>query len=65
MPQSIECAPDVKPDELASRFELSGAAILNCIQLSSLRALAFSKPISKAFLIDEIRKEYQKEGKTF
>ncbi|GAB2577941.1 ATP-binding protein [Spirosoma areae] len=64
IPHSVECAPDVKLDELASRFELSGAAILNCIQLSSLRALAVGKPISKTFLIDEIRKEYQKEGKT-
>lgn len=65
LPQSIQLAPDLKPDELANRFELSGAAILNCIQQGSLRALALKKPISKAFLMDEIRKEYQKEGKTF
>lgn len=64
LPQSIELAPDLQPDELAQRFELSGAAILNCIQSGSLRALASGKPLSRAFLVDEIRKEYQKEGRT-
>lgn len=67
LPASINHA-DLNIDELASRYELSGAAILNCVQMSSLRALAANQDspvISKAFLIDEIKKEYQKEGKTF
>lgn len=66
LPASIAHA-DLNIDELAGRYELSGAAILNCVQMSSLRALAANPDqpvITKAFLIDEIRKEYQKEGRT-
>jgi adenylate kinase family enzyme len=68
LPSSI-VYPDLNIEELASRFELSGAAILNCVQMTCLHALASatsSEPsLSKSFLIDEIRREYQKDGKTF
>lgn len=66
LPASIAHA-DLNIDDLANRYELSGASILNCVQLASLRALWVDKTqpvISKSFLLDEIRREYQKEGKT-
>ena len=68
LPNSIAYS-DLNVDELASRFELSGAAILNCVHMTCLYALASAKQappsLNKAFLLEEIRREYQKDGKTF
>jgi hypothetical protein len=64
LPISIALADDVNLQDLAQRFEITGASILNVVHIATLRALAENQPISKAILLDEIRKEYAKEGKT-
>ncbi|MBK7409818.1 MAG: hypothetical protein IPJ40_18285 [Saprospirales bacterium] len=65
LPESIPLAPSIDPADLARQFELSGSSILNVIQMSSIRALAQEQPISQASLVEEIRKEYLKVGKSF
>jgi ATP-dependent 26S proteasome regulatory subunit len=52
--------------DLSSRYELSGGSIMNIVRYCSLMAL---KRNSKIILLDDIiegvKKELQKEGKTF
>jgi hypothetical protein len=43
---------------------MSGAAILNVVHASSIRALAEKRSVQRSDLLDYIRKEFQKEGKT-
>lgn len=51
-------------ENLASRYELSGASIMNIVQFSSLRALQRGdNTLSTHDLLEGIRLEYQKEGK--
>lgn len=64
LPTSIDIDKDVNIQELAQRFEMTGASILNVIHIATLRALAEQQPLHKSLLLDEIRKEYAKEGKT-
>lgn len=64
LPDTIPMDPEIDLTELARQYEMTGAGILNVTQLASLRALAIDGPIRKSYLIEEIRKEYLKEGKT-
>lgn len=64
LPEKAQLAPDVSIEHLAHRYELSGAAILNIIQFSSLRALGRQEPTLSAYdLTEGIKLEYQKDGK--
>ncbi|QRR00600.1 ATP-binding protein [Dyadobacter sandarakinus] len=63
-PASLPASDDISFDELARNFELSGAAILNVVQLAGIQACATRQPLSKSMLVQEIRKEYAKESKT-
>jgi len=55
---------DVRVEDLAARYELSGAAILNIVQFSALRALGRGTgAYALADIMEGIRLEYQKEGK--
>jgi len=57
-------AEDIDIKEIASRYEISGGAILNVIQYCSLRSLSKgTEIISKDDLIEGIRREFHKEGK--
>ncbi|MCF0074350.1 ATP-binding protein [Dyadobacter sp. CY261] len=64
LPTTIETSPDLSVEELATHFELTGASILNIVQLATIQALANAQPLSKQLLVQEIRKEYAKEGRT-
>jgi hypothetical protein len=64
LPTTIETAPDLSIEELATHFELTGASILNVVQLATIQALSIDQPLSKSLLVQEIRKEYAKEGRT-
>lgn len=48
---------------LAQKFEISGANIVNAAHFASLRAIANGKKISKEDLLNGIRREISKEGK--
>ncbi len=63
-PVSIPFSPTVSLKELADRYELTGAGIVNVIQLSVLRSLGMNQAtIASTTLLEAIRLEYQKEGK--
>jgi SpoVK/Ycf46/Vps4 family AAA+-type ATPase len=64
LPSTIDISPDLSIEELATHFELTGASILNVIQLATIQALSAGQPLSKNLLVQEIRKEYAKEGRT-
>lgn len=50
---------------MAKLYEMSGASILNAVQFAALSAYAnHDKHLTKAYLLDGIRKEYMKEEKT-
>ena len=78
LPAPARWGPGLDPAQLAQRYELSGAAILNVVQLATLRALdrqaaqpADTQPadadalvsVQLADLLDGIRLEGQKEGR--
>lgn len=58
-------APQVDLEKLARDHVLSGGAIMNVIRYASLEALrGGSRPLSLEDLLQGIRKEYEKEGKS-
>ncbi len=66
MPASLQRDADIKLDELAKQFEISGASILNAVQYAALQTYARNNGvITQQDLIDGVRKEYQKEDKLF
>ncbi|WP_138992102.1 ATP-binding protein [Larkinella sp. C7] len=64
LPPSARLAPELPVEQLAGRYELSGAAILNIIQFCALRALSRQTDVlATADVVEGIRLEFQKEGK--
>jgi ATP-dependent 26S proteasome regulatory subunit len=64
---SPECQVPKKEEleRIAMQYELSGGVIMNVVQYASLMALNRNeKAITVADLIEGIKKEYRKEGKT-
>jgi SpoVK/Ycf46/Vps4 family AAA+-type ATPase len=58
-------APNVDMELIAEKFELAGGSIINVVQYSSLMALNRNENIiHNADIIEGIKKEYLKEGKT-
>lgn len=65
MPASLPPDESVNLQELAKQYEMSGAAILNAAQFATLSAYAAKQThLTKAFLIEGIRKEFIKEEKS-
>jgi len=65
MPSSLKHDASVNLQELAKQYEMTGAAILNAVQFSTLQVFARKdEVITQADLLDGIRKEYLKEEKS-
>ncbi|MFZ4699115.1 MAG: ATP-binding protein [Candidatus Methylumidiphilus sp.] len=65
LPQRWGLEEAVRLEDLAARFELSGATIMNVVRYATLMALAEdSTLIRQRHLMNGIRRELQKEGKT-
>jgi AAA+ superfamily predicted ATPase len=64
VPESIELDEDIDLKELAQKYEISGAAIVNIAQTVSLKALSNNRKIIKTDILDEIKKEYSKDSKS-
>lgn len=64
LPTTIQLADEVDVVNLANKYELSGAAILNVIHAASIQALTTGKAINNQLLLGGIRKEFSKLGKT-
>ena len=65
MPASLLPDASVHLHELAKLYEMSGASILNAVQFAALTAFANKdKHLTRAHLLDGIRKEFIKEEKS-
>ena len=64
-PKKVKFSKDVDLRKIAQRYPLTGAHIVNVVQYACLRAMEKGKKtIELNYLIEGIRKEYDKEGKT-
>jgi hypothetical protein len=60
----MEIAPDINWQQIAARYELSGASIMNVIHYCAVEALAdHSHALTLPRLETAILREYVKEGK--
>jgi hypothetical protein len=64
LPVYPQLDPDVNITELAKKYEISGASIVNVLQMSALRALDENRSITEADLLDGLSGEFAKEGRT-
>jgi AAA+ superfamily predicted ATPase len=65
LPENLQLPNDINLAEIAQRYELSGASILNIMQFSALKALNRNdNKISNADLLTGIRREFWKEEKS-
>lgn len=64
MPSNIPFAPNIALQDLARKYELTGASILNIVQAASIRALSEDRPIEERDLVEGIQNEYYKNGKS-
>lgn len=65
MPANLPPDPSLNLKDLATKYELSGASILNAVQYATLKSYeAKSDFISKEFILEGIRSEFMKEEKT-
>ncbi|MBO9731369.1 MAG: ATP-binding protein [Chitinophaga sp.] len=64
MPANIPWSEDISLQELARKYELTGASILNIVQSASIRALSEDRPIDTQDLLEGIQHEYYKNGKS-
>jgi ATP-dependent 26S proteasome regulatory subunit len=64
LPQTAKLDKKVNMEEVARKYHLTGANIVNVIQYAGLQTLEKqSRTISAADLLKGIQKEYEKEGK--
>jgi hypothetical protein len=65
LPAGLELEASVNFSEIATKYELTGAAIINAVQYASLQCYATnSNTLTYQHIIDAIRKEFIKEEKT-
>ncbi|WOD42849.1 ATP-binding protein [Hwangdonia lutea] len=65
LPRKITVEKSIDLDELAKKYEITGANIVNVIQYACLKTISENnKSILKSHLLEGIKKEYQKEGKS-
>lgn len=65
LPESLQTEPALNVNELAEKYELNGAAILNIVHYASLRSISRNDEfIRQTDLLEAIRKEYRKEEKS-
>ena len=64
LPQEIKLEKNINMEEIARKYHLTGANIVNVIQFAGLQTLEKrSRTIATADLLKGIQKEYEKEGK--
>ncbi len=65
MPAGYPPEPVIRLNELAEKYELNGAAILNVVHYATLRSIARNDEwLRLSDLLDAIRKEFRKEEKS-
>jgi SpoVK/Ycf46/Vps4 family AAA+-type ATPase len=64
IPQKVKLHPEINLDEIARKYDVNGANIVNIIHFACLKTLeSSSKTIRLSDLLTGIQKEYVKEGK--
>ena len=64
LPSTVKIDERLNIEEIARKYQLTGANIVNVIQYAGLRTLENESPVlSVEELLQGIRKEYEKEGK--
>ena len=65
LPQTVTVEKSITLEKLAKKYEITGANIVNVIQYACLKTISKkSKSISESHLLEGIKREYQKEGKS-
>lgn len=64
MPADIPWSKNILLKELARKYELTGASILNIVQSASIYALSENREIEERDLLECIENEYYKNGKS-
>lgn len=65
LPKAIGIEQSMDLEELAKKYEITGANIVNVIQYACLKTISGKdKKILKSHILKGIKKEYQKEGKS-
>ncbi len=65
LPHTIAVEKSMDLEELAKKYEITGANIVNVIQYACLKTIAGKhKDIQQSYILEGIKKEYLKEGKT-
>lgn len=65
MPKQIALEKSLSLEELAKKYEVTGANIVNIIQYACLKTIAKNHDsIQQSYILEAIKKEYQKEGKS-
>lgn len=64
MPADIPWSKDISLPELARKYELTGASILNIVQSASITALSENREVQQQDLQQSIQNEYYKNGKS-
>jgi hypothetical protein len=65
IPKQLGLSDDIKMEQIASKYELTGAMIVNVMQYAAIKTFASkAKKINLQTLLNGIHKEFQKEEKT-
>ncbi|REH46388.1 ATPase family protein associated with various cellular activities (AAA) [Tenacibaculum gallaicum] len=65
LPNKIELEESIAIEELAKKFNITGANIVNVIQYACLKTIANKEnKILRQYILEGIKREYTKEGKT-
>ncbi|MGG6229313.1 ATP-binding protein [Tenacibaculum sp. SDUM215027] len=65
LPNKIELEESITIEELAKKFNITGANIVNAVQYACLRTIANKESkILKQYILEGVKREYTKEGKT-
>ena len=64
MPAGIPRSANISLPDLAKKYELTGASILNVVQSASIKALSEQRAIEEKDLLEGIHHEYYKNGKS-
>ena len=64
-PNAIPLEKSISLEDLAKKYEITGANIVNIVQYVCLKTIAGNHNfIQQSYILDGIKKEYQKEGKS-
>ena len=65
LPRTINVEKTMDLEELSKKYEITGANIVNVIQYACLKTISEKNTsILKSHILEGIKKEYQKEGKS-